>query len=217
MDNRTIYLVRHGRIQLEDEQRRFIGQTDLPLNEGGIKQAQYLRNMLSRADITAIYCSDLLRTRQTAEIIAAPKNIDFIPRRGLREIDMGEWEGCTFAEIARRFPHEFKARGADIAYYRVPRGESFADCSRRVLADFHDFLASSSGNIVIVGHAGVNRLLLSHVLGMSLANIFRVRQDYGCLNVLQTSSAGYQVKLMNYPPALWRESSTAGSSVGLKR
>ncbi|HWR56758.1 MAG TPA: histidine phosphatase family protein, partial [Negativicutes bacterium] len=69
MDNRTIYLVRHGRIQLEDEQRRFIGQLDLPLNEEGRRQAQFLQKILARADIGAVYCSDLVRSRQTAEII----------------------------------------------------------------------------------------------------------------------------------------------------
>jgi probable phosphoglycerate mutase len=201
MDNRTIYLVRHGKIQLEDEQRRFIGQLDLPLNDEGVRQAQHLQKILNRADIGVAFCSDLRRARQTAEISMAGKNISIIARQGLREINMGEWEGCTFTDIARRFPHEFKARGADIAYYRVPGGESFADCSRRVIADFHAILSSSSGDILISSHAGVNRLLLCHILGMPLANLFRIRQDYGCLNVLQSGHAGFQAKLINFPGA----------------
>jgi len=189
---------------LEDEQRRFIGQLDLPLNEEGRRQAQFLQKILARADIGAVYCSDLVRSRQTAEIILGARNVKIEPRQELREINMGEWEGCTFADIARRFPQEFKERGADIAYYRVPGGESFADCGRRVIAAFHDIMASSAGNIIIVGHAGVNRLLLCYILGIPFANLFRMVQDYGCLNVLHAGNFGYQAKLINFPAAKWR-------------
>jgi probable phosphoglycerate mutase len=66
-----------------------------------------------------------------------------------------------------------------------------------VVAALKEILASTSGNLVITGHAGVNRLLLCHMLGMPLTNIFRIAQDYGCLNVIQCGSTGYQVKLMN--------------------
>lgn len=189
---------------MEDEQRRFIGQLDLPLNEEGRRQAHCLQKILARAEISAIYCSDLARSLQTAKIAMGVRDVKIEPRQELREINMGEWEGCAFADIARRFPQEFKERGADIAYYRVPGGESFADCSRRVIAAFHDIMASSSGNIMIVGHAGVNRLLLCYILGMPFANLFRIVQDYGCLNVIHAGKFGYQAKLMNFPSAKWR-------------
>lgn len=198
MRNRLIYVVRHGQIQLPDDQRRYIGQLDLPLNEDGIRQAEWLRKRLERAEISAAYCSDLSRSRQTAAIIAANKSVRIVSRPDLREISLGEWEGCTFAEISRQYPHEFKARGADIGYYRVPGGESFADCSRRIVAAFHEILAAAPGNILIVGHAGANRMLLCHVLGMPVANLFRISQDYGCLNIIQCSNSDYQVKTINF-------------------
>ncbi|VBB07796.1 alpha-ribazole phosphatase cobc [Lucifera butyrica] len=197
-ENRLIFLVRHGKIELEDEQRRYIGQLDLPLNEAGVRQARGLQKRLAGANIGTIFCSDLIRSRQTAAILAGDKGIAVIPRKELREIDLGRWEGCKFAEIARHFPNEFKARGADIGYYRVPGGESFADCSRRVVAAFHDILTATEGPILLVGHAGVNRVLLCYMLGIPLANLFRISQDYGCLNMIQCSSYGYQVKLVNY-------------------
>jgi len=201
MENRTIYLVRHGKVQLEDDQRRFIGQLDVTLNTDGISQAKGLQKRLERADISTVYCSDLARSLQTAEITVAHKAISIIQRKDLREIYLGEWEGCTFADIARRFPKEFKERGTDIGYYRVPGGENFADCSRRVVAALHEVIQSTSGNILIVGHAGVNRLLLCYALGMPLGNLFRIGQDYGCLNILQINNAGFQVKLVNFPAA----------------
>ena len=197
MENRVIYLIRHGKIQQEDDQRRYIGQIDLPLTEEGVKQARNLHKRFEHAEISAIYCSDLGRSIHTAKTIAGSRDLPIVPRRDLREVSMGEWEGCTFGDIARRFPEEFKARGGDIVSYRVPGGESFADCSLRVVAALEEILASTSGNLVITGHAGVNRLLLCHMLGMPLTNIFRIAQDYGCLNVIQCGSTGYQVKLMN--------------------
>jgi len=191
-------LTRHGRIQLEDDQRRYIGQLDLPLSGEGVRQAEALAKRLSQTGITAVFASDLVRSRQTAEMIAAHGGIAVSLRSDLREISLGEWEGCTFADIIRRFPDEFRARGADIAYYRVPGGESFADCILRVVAAFHDLLGKSTGDIAIVGHAGVNRLLLCHVLGLPLGNLFRIGQDYGCINIIQCSDAGFQLQLANF-------------------
>lgn len=198
MENRTIYVIRHGKIKIEDNQRRYIGQLDLPLSTEGIQQAQRLQKILEPVNISTIFSSDLSRCQHTVEIIAGRKNIKNIVRKDLREIHMGEWEGCTFADIVRRFPGEFKARGADIGYYRVSGGESFADCYKRVMTAFHESINSSVGNILFVGHAGVNRLLLCYVLGMPLANIFKLRQDYGCLNVITSTNSGYQVQLVNF-------------------
>ncbi len=200
MENRVVYLLRHGKIQLEDDQRRYIGQIDPPLGDEGRTQARNLARRFEHADIGAIYCSDLARSRETAQIIAdggGENAAEVVAREDLREISMGEWEGCTFGDIARRFPDEFKARGADIGGYRVPGGESFAECSGRVVPAFLEILASSTGNIVLVGHAGVNRVLLCHMLGMPVSNVFRIGQDYACLNVIQCSGSGYQVRLIN--------------------
>lgn len=198
MDNRTVYLVRHGMIRTEDDQRRYIGQLDLPLSDEGLRQARVLQKRLDRVDFGAVYCSDLARSRRTAEIIVGEKGAAITARRDLREISLGEWEGRTFADIARRFPDEFRARGADIGYYRVPGGESFADCSRRVVAAWHEIMGRAGGDILIVGHAGINRLLLCHILGLPIANLFRLVQDYGCLNIIQRGSAGHQLKLVNF-------------------
>ncbi|WP_378954067.1 alpha-ribazole phosphatase [Pelosinus sp. sgz500959] len=198
MENRAIYLIRHGKIKVEDNQRRYIGQLDLPLSEEGVHQAQRLQKILEPMNIGSVFSSDLSRCQETAGIITGNKSITTIVRKELREINMGEWEGCTFADITRRFPDAFKARGADIAYYRVPGGESFADCYKRVITAFHESMTSSTGHILFIGHAGVNRLLLCYILGMPLANLFKIQQDYGCLNVIVCTASSYQVKLVNF-------------------
>lgn len=60
-------------------------------------------------------------------------------------------------------------------------------------------VARSSGPILIVGHAGVNRVLLCHVLGMPLDHLFRVGQDHAALNIITAREAVYRVTLMNMP------------------
>ena len=194
---RAIYLVRHGQAQSQDDPRRYIGQTDLPLSEEGRRQARELRVRFERADIGAVISSDLVRSRETAESIAAGVGVPVVARRDLREIDLGQWEGCTFQDIAARFPEAFVARGKDIGGYRVPGGESFSDCGNRVVPALQSILHGSSGNVVIVAHAGVNRLLLCHVLGMPVANLFRIGQDCGCVNLIRQDGDALEVTLVN--------------------
>jgi probable phosphoglycerate mutase len=193
----VIALVRHGMIALDDDQRRYIGQIDLPLTEEGRRQAGSLARRFAHAHLAAIACSDLSRSRETAELIGAAAGITPSPRAELREISMGAWENLTFREVAQRFPEAYRARGEDLGNFCVPGGESFAQCSRRVVAAFEDFARTVPGNLLIVGHAGVNRLILCHVLGMDPSRLFRLGQDYACLNLIQRSSSGYQVRLIN--------------------
>src|SRR5271157_5924425 len=115
----TVFLIRHGKMQLPDNEKRYIGQIDLPLDEEGVRQSVCLRERLAAEDIGSIYCSDLSRTRQTAGIIAADRDIEIIELKDLREISLGEWEGFTFADIAQRLPEEFSRRGEDIFNYRI--------------------------------------------------------------------------------------------------
>lgn len=197
MDTRVIYLVRHGRIALEREQKRYVGQIDLPLDAEGQRQARALARRFEHAELAGLFCSDLSRSRDTAAAIGAAAGIAPVVRPDLREIAMGEWEGLSFREVARRFPDAYRARGDDLGGFRVPGGESFIECGRRVVSAFEEIAGSIPGNLLIVGHAGVNRLILAHLLGMPVGNVFRLGQDYACLNLIQSSAVGYQVRLVN--------------------
>lgn len=194
-----IYLIRHGKPELADEQRRFIGQVDLQLCAEGCRQAQVLGEKLQSRKIDAVFCSDLKRSVETARPIAATHNLESIVLPQLREINLGKWDGVTFSEIARIYPKEFRQRGNDIAYFRPPGGESFSDCNTRSLAAFQEIRRTHYKNMVIVGHAGVNRLLLCHILGVPLNNLFRITQDYACMNVIAATETSYKVRYLNMP------------------
>ena len=195
--HRTIYLVRHGAIRSPADPKRFIGQLDLPLNAEGSMQVERLAEGLRDVPFSAVFCSDLKRSVETAQIIAKPHHISCISKRGLREISLGRWEGLTFDEVRAQHPEEFHARGLDIVHFRPTDGESFLDCSFRVIPAFYEILTSARGNVLIVGHAGVNRIILSQALGRSLEYLFRIDQEYGCLNVLFYRHSAFEVKLVN--------------------
>jgi probable phosphoglycerate mutase len=198
---RAIYLVRHGAIQSPVDPKRFIGQLDLPLNGEGFLQAERLAEALQDMPLSAVFCSDLKRSVETAQIIAKPHHISYVPRRDLREISLGRWEGLTFDEVRRQHPEQFRARGLDIVHFHPPEGESFLDCTFRVIPTFYEILASTRGNVLIVGHAGVNRIILSQALGRSLEDLFGIDQEYGCLNVVALRHSALEVKLLNSSPS----------------
>ncbi|MBS1227473.1 MAG: alpha-ribazole phosphatase [Proteobacteria bacterium] len=194
-----VYLLRHGALAAGSRER-FIGQLDLPLAPDGIAQAEVLGEVLREKPIDAIYCSDLARSQQTARIIAGQKAIAIEVRHELREISLGNWEGLSRREVAARFPKDYAARGDDLENYRVAGGESFADCRQRVLTVWEEILRHD-GNTVVVGHAGVNRLLLCHLLARPVASLFGIAQDYGCVNVIEHGAQGFCVSLINGRPA----------------
>jgi alpha-ribazole phosphatase len=197
MDQRIVHLVRHGEIERDDELPRYIGQLDVPLSDEGRRQARELARCLSGAALGGIYCSDLSRSLETAEQVGLGTSAPVLARADLREVSLGEWEGRSFREISAGFPEQFRARGRDLGGFRPPGGESFLDLSQRVVRAFHEILSSTSGDLLVVGHAGVNRLLLCHLLGMLPANLFRLGQEYACANVVRCQGTSYQVKVVN--------------------
>jgi probable phosphoglycerate mutase len=194
---REIYLIRHGNIAMENSERRYIGQIDIPLSDEGLWQAQFLQAELAKKDISSIFCSDLIRSVNTARIISESWDKEVVIRSDLREISMGDWEGRSFREIAENYPEEYAKRGSNIGSYRAPGAESFEECRSRVIAAFSDITNSTEGNVLVVGHAGINRLLLCYVLGMPLENLFRLSQGYGCINILVYNNGQYRLKLLN--------------------
>ncbi|HBP63870.1 MAG TPA: alpha-ribazole phosphatase [Desulfosporosinus sp.] len=193
---KLIYIARHGDIG-EGRDKRYIGQSDLPLSPLGEQQATFLKAIFSQVPLDKIVCSDLGRTRQTADIIASVHPIIPIACVALRELNMGDWERKTFSEIRAKYPKEFKERGVDLANYRPPRGESFSDCAKRVIPVFESLAQSNNTTLLMVGHAGVNRVILCRVLGIPLENLFRLEQNYGCFNLISYDGSEYRLNYLN--------------------
>jgi probable phosphoglycerate mutase len=193
---RTVLLIRHGEIA-GDAADRFIGQTDLPMSEDGEGEIRLLAGRLEHIAFDAIYCSDMVRSRRTAALLAEGREIAIHSEPALREIDLGAWEGRSRSDVAKREPVEYEQRGRDIENFRPPGGESFSDLAGRVLGFWQDLTSGDqTGTIAIAAHAGVNRVILCHVLGMPLRNLFRLAQHPACLNIVEWDRHGPTVRLV---------------------
>jgi alpha-ribazole phosphatase len=158
--------VRHGRTAWNAE-RRFQGQTDVPLDDEGLAQAQALAAYLRPERFDLAISSDLGRARVTAERICAGRDLalEFTPE--LREMRFGAWEGLTWDEIVRRWPE------LDAAYEKSPRrytpegGESWEELCARVEAELRRVAArlQPDGRALIVCHAGVLHAIVHGVSG----------------------------------------------------
>jgi probable phosphoglycerate mutase len=147
----------------------FLGQTDIPLSEEGRFEARAAAEKFSGMGINPerIYTSDLSRTRETAEIIAKELSCPrVVNEAGLREINLGDWDGRLIAEIKAEFPAEYEARGSSMLTYRTPNGESFHDLRRRAAEALKKILSRDQDeSVVLVTHLGVIRALLSAIAG----------------------------------------------------
>jgi len=194
-----IYLLRHGEIE-DPTNRRYIGQTDCALSEKGRAQADFWKKWFQGQRLTSIFCSDLKRSSETAAIISGDRQMEVRVDPKLREVNLGDWDGRSMRDIRTKFPKEWKKRGDAIDTFCPPKGESFTDLYRRVVPTFENIAQFASDPVLIVGHAGVNRMILCRVLGMPIRNLFSIRQDYGALNLIDNSKKELQVAAVNIRP-----------------
>ena len=153
----TILLARHGETDWNRD-LRVQGHSDTPLNEDGREQARALAESLAGEPIQAIYTSDLARARETAEIVAAPRDLEVHVDRDLRERNFGSWEGLTREEIDDRFG---EASTHD--------GETNDEVRERVLAAVHRIVAGHPDQVVlVVSHGGALNSLWHHASGARL-------------------------------------------------
>jgi probable phosphoglycerate mutase len=181
--DRKIFLVRHGQIDYGIE-KRYIGITDLSLTNAGIRQAIRLKEYFSGVELEKAFTSPLKRCMQTAEILLEGSSISWKVIDELKEINMGEWENQTIDYIKDHFRDMYEKRGANIDTFIPPGGESFEQLQKRVMPAFEYIAQNTAGNILIISHAGVNRVILSKLLDFPLQDIFKIGQPYGCINQL---------------------------------
>ena len=97
---------------------------------------------------------------------------------------MGEWEGMGFQDIRARYPVLYELRGKDPLSNVPSGGESFEHCRDRAAYGLISLLAKTTGDIAVVTHAGVNRILLTSLLSEPLEGALHKKQPYGCINQL---------------------------------
>jgi broad specificity phosphatase PhoE len=181
-----VYLARHGQTAYNLE-GRFQGQLPVPLDDTGRAQAADLADRAAARGFATLWCSPLLRARETADIVA--QRISLEPREDprLMETDAGQWTDRTFAAVRAQAPDEFAAFLAGDSNFAFPGGESFAQQEVRVSAALED-VEQGELPALVVCHGMVIRAALSVRAGHWLTHGERVPN--GALVPLDPSEAG---------------------------
>ena len=180
-----IYLFRHGETT-NSKEVCFNGHFDVGLSDKGKNQFREWAQVLKNEPFTAIYSSDLERTRISAKILGEPHQQEPIAYPELRELCFGDWEGLSVAQVEEKYPNQLEERMKNIEEFQVDRGETFWQLQERVVPRFEQIVSRHPNEkIAMVCHGGVNRVILSHLLELPIKNIFRVKQDYAVLNIIQ--------------------------------
>jgi broad specificity phosphatase PhoE len=158
-------LIRHGQ-STWNAAGRWQGQGDPPLSELGRSQARSLARELAAEVPTRLLASDLVRARETAEILGRELGLEVELESGFRELDVGEWSGLTAPEVHRRWPDEVARFLDGDLDLRAGGGESWRELRVRALGAFERWAGRSSGSVAVVTHGG----LLRSLLGLELRN-----------------------------------------------
>ena len=158
-----ILLIRHGETDW-NVQKRLQGHRDIPLNAKGLHQAAAVGQALARERLDAVVSSDLRRTMQTAQAIAAHHRLPLQLDAALRERCYGALEGLSYGEMRARHPELYALWRARDPQARYPVGdgraerqaETLEEFSRRTLAALRNLAESHQrGRIAVVTHGGV--------------------------------------------------------------
>ena len=186
MTTTRFLLVRHGQTAWTLE-RRLQGQTDIPLNNIGIQQAQALRPIVQDFAPDRVIASPAQRAAATAELLSdIPASFD----DRLKEANLGTWEGQTPDDVG---PEYLQWR---LGHFDPPGSEPRTDLMERVTVALRDVVAPV-GNVLVVTHGGVIRAALDALIGLKTEHIVPVAP--ASLTVLEVSTADVtQAKLQHY-------------------
>lgn len=174
-----VYLVRHGATSW-NESGRFQGHSDIPLSDLGHDQAARVARRLARSSIEAVYSSPLQRAMETARAIASQCGCTPVSDPRLREAHFGDWEGMTFKEFTQAWPERVRQWLGDPLDTRPPGdgAETLRELENRTREALQDILdRHDDGDVVIVGHGGSIRAVISRALGSDLSIYRRIRLD----------------------------------------
>lgn len=147
----TFLLVRHGE-SLANKETYFAGQSDAPLLESGINQANLSAEFVkSNYKVDKIYSSDLSRAYSTAQCFSKVLGVDIIKDKALREIYAGEWEGKKHGDLPTLFPEEYgKMWLKHIGKTTTPGGESVKELGERVIKALENIAKDNPEKTVLI-------------------------------------------------------------------
>jgi phosphoserine phosphatase len=180
-------LVRHGETDW-NRAGKFQGQIDVPLNDNGRNQASLAAEFLKTIQIDFAFTSPMLRPKETAQIILKNRTgLTLNEDADLREIGHGLWEGKFEAEIKAEYPGELERWQSHPESVQMPEGENLQDVWTRATAAWQKIIAQVGNQPqtgIVVAHDATNKVLLCNLLGLDLADIWKIKQGNGAVTVI---------------------------------
>ena len=164
-----VYLVRHTQVNVAKD--ICYGQSDLDLADTFKKEFHLIKAKLPE-NFDAVYSSPLKRCKQLA--LQFSKNI--ITSDDLVEMHFGDWEMQKWDKINRS---DLDTWGNNFIHISPPNGENFISLYNRVTLFFEMLRQKNYNKVLVITHAGVIRCCWTYLLEIPLANIFKIRVNYG--------------------------------------
>lgn len=164
----TILLIRHGENDYVKKNRLAGRLPGVHLNDHGRSQAGKLAEALAQAPVKAVYSSPLERTMETAAPIAAAHGLEVLPRPGLIELDMGDWQDRTLKSLRRL--KLWKVVQNRPSMMQFPNGETFAEAQQRIATELKTIagLHNKKDLVIVVSHSDLIKLAIAYFLGLPL-------------------------------------------------
>ncbi len=196
-----LLLVRHGETQWNRESR-FQGIKDIPLNDNGRLQAAKAAEFLKHLQLDFAISSSLSRPKETAEIILQHHNhIDLELSDQLIEICHGLWEGKLEKEIEQEWTQLLQSWKVAPETVQMPEGENLDDVWLRAVKCWEDLVAQykDSERLVtglVVAHDAINKVIVCHILGLTPANIWQIKQGNGAVTVIDYQASEHGIPVL---------------------
>jgi alpha-ribazole phosphatase len=198
MNITNIYMIRHGQT-VWNQDKRFQGQSDTPLDEIGVFQARSLMEHMRDIPVDLVVSSDLDRARQTALILAEPRHLEVFDESGLREINFGIWEGQVIDQVRKSDSETFSTWMTDPGSLRIPEAETFQEVQDRAMNAIDRWVNVHQGkSIVFVSHGGVIAALLCRMLKEPIVNMWNYKlTNTAVTHLICRHPGGYELKRLN--------------------
>jgi phosphoserine phosphatase len=167
--------VRHGET-IWNIDHRMQGHKNSPLTEIGKQQAAGLRKKMISKAISAAYTSTLKRAKETAKIILGNSEVPLIERASLNEINLGEWEGKTYAEVKKLNLEQFNNFWKFPTRYSPSSGETYHELQSRAIPEIYRIFKENAGRrVLIVSHWITIKIIYMHFNKIELDEIAKVQ------------------------------------------
>jgi len=169
-----LILIRHGKT-CDNLKKKYSGIRDIGLTRAGRQEAKKIKERIKGLKVDRVFCSDLKRSWQTAEIIFG-KRCRMIKNPHLREINFGKWEGLTYSQIVRRYPSTCKRWLKDPFSVNIPFGEKLSHFIRKIKNELKKIVdRNTDKTVAVVTHAGVIRVILNTVRGIKKKGFWQLK------------------------------------------